>query len=53
MEGIRNLFIGISICISLTRIFENEVIGGYFISLFLGLAALIEIFERRKKKPQL
>ncbi len=50
MEGIRNVFIGISMGISLTKIFGNEVIGGYFIPLFLGLAALTEIFEKRKKK---
>ena len=50
MEGIRNIFIGISIGISLTKIFGREIIGGYFIPLFLGLAALTELFERRKRK---
>ena len=50
MEGIRNIFLGISIGISLIKIFGSDIIGGYFIPLFLGLAALTELFERRKRK---
>ena len=45
-----NLFIGISIGISLTKIFGDDVIGREFIPLFLGLAALTELIQKKKSK---
>ena len=50
MKSFRNIFIGISMGISLTKIFGGDVIVREFILLFLGLAALTELIQKKRSK---